>query len=206
MQAGGAQLMVSPTGELDSVDQIGAVIVAETQSGSPVCLRELGVPWLTYQSPPTLLNHYLRKNERGEWIRHPAITLGVQMRDGEQIAEFGSEVARTLAEFQERLLGKLEGLLEDMLDHLKATYKEIPAGSRPVAFGILFDKVQLLKNQPTSFTASAHVHITAENGKVREVARGEIASVLMGRAGRGHGNGRTVDHSGQAAGAAGPSD
>ncbi len=108
----------------------------------------------------------------------------------------------TIPEFQDRLLGKLEGLLEDMLDHLKATYKEIPAGSRPVAFAILFDKVQLLKNQPTSFTASAHVHITAENGKVREVARGEIASVLMGRAGRGHGNGRTVDRSGQAAGPA----
>ncbi len=106
---------------------------------------------------------------------------------GRSVRYIQEQAKATVPQFQNRLLRKLEGLLEDMLDHLKATYKEIPAGSRPVAFGILFDKVQLLKNQPTSFTASAHVHITAENGKVREVARGEIASVLMGRAGRGNG-------------------
>ena len=113
------------------------------------------------------------------------------------------EVAKaTVPEFQEKLLGKLERLLEEMLDYLLETYRDIPAASRAVAIGIIYDKIALLQNRPTAVTASAHVHITAKNGKVREVARGEIASVLMGRAGRGHGNGRTVDHSGQAAGPA----
>ena len=44
------------------------------------------------------------------------------------------EVAKaTLPEFQDRLLGKLEVLLDKMVDNLTTTYRDIPAGSRAVS-------------------------------------------------------------------------
>ena len=45
-----------------------------------------------YESPTQYLNHLTYRDARGEWQRTRAITLAVQMRAGEQIADFGEAV------------------------------------------------------------------------------------------------------------------
>jgi len=108
MQTGDSQIIVTPTGEFDNESEIGGLIVADTPSGSPVYLRELGEAWRTYRMPPPLLNYYTWRDDDGAWHRSPAVTLGVQMRDGEQIADFEVEVDKAL----DRLA---DGLPEDLI-------------------------------------------------------------------------------------------
>ena len=108
MQTGDSQIIVTPTGEFDTEAQIGGLIVADTPSGLPVYLRDLGEAWRTYTMPPPLLNYYTWRDDDGTWRRSPAVTLGVQMRDGEQIADLEVEVNTAL--------GKLaDGLPEDLI-------------------------------------------------------------------------------------------
>ena len=89
-----------------------------------------------------------------------------------------------IPEFEDRLLGKLEVRLEDMMNNLRETDRDIPAASREVAIGIIHDKIALLRNRPISVTASAVVHI--DN---REVCRGETTSILLGQSGARSGKG-----------------
>ena len=100
------------------------------------------------------------------------------------------QFTRAILEGMKATQAKLLALLFEKAD-------QIPPGQLPLAVGILTDKVATMEGRPQSITASAVVHV--DN---REIARGEIASVLMGRAGRGHGNGRNLDHSDQVAGPA----
>lgn len=79
------------------------LVIGEDESGAPVRLEEIGELFRGYQSPPILLNSYGRNGPSDDWIRTPAMTLSIQMRDGQQIAAFGEEINRVLAELEERL-------------------------------------------------------------------------------------------------------
>ena len=58
INAGGVDVTIHPSGEFTRDAQIGSVIVATSQSGSPVYLRDLVTITRNYQSPPPLLNFY----------------------------------------------------------------------------------------------------------------------------------------------------
>ena len=88
---------VDPSGEFKNAGEIGGVIISRDANGNAVYLRDLVDVVRSYQSPPSYLNYYTWKDARGTWHRSPAITLSVQMRSSEQIAEFGREVDATLA-------------------------------------------------------------------------------------------------------------
>ena len=70
----------------------------------------------TYQSPPTFLNYLTWRDPSGQWIRSRAITLGVNMRSGQQIDLFGKHV-------QEKLDGIKIYLPDDLVivPHLQAS-------------------------------------------------------------------------------------
>ena len=56
-----------------------------------------------YDSPPSFLNRYTRRDENGNWITTRAITLSVQMRKGEQISSFGKLVDANLESVRKSL-------------------------------------------------------------------------------------------------------
>jgi multidrug efflux pump subunit AcrB len=103
LEVGDKNLMIDPSGEFKSEKEIGDVLITTSPSGAPVYLRD-GVDILrAYDSPPQYLNFYNWRDSAGAWHRTRAITLSVQMRSGEQIAEFGKAVDAALESLKARL-------------------------------------------------------------------------------------------------------
>lgn len=98
VEIGPTEVIIYPSGAFNSVEEIGNVVITETQDGTPVYLRDLGDIVRGYQDPPSLLNFYKWQDESGDWHRSRAITLAVQMREHQQIGEFGNEMDQALAE------------------------------------------------------------------------------------------------------------
>src|SRR5215470_10503155 len=90
---------LDPSGKFETPQAIGDVIVTNSSnaSNSPVYLRDLVDISRAYDSQARYLNYFSWKGKTGEWHRSRAITLAVQMRDGEQIAQFGKSVDEKLA-------------------------------------------------------------------------------------------------------------
>jgi multidrug efflux pump subunit AcrB len=103
LAAEGKNLLIDPTGEFKNENEIGAVAVATSASGSPVYLRDLADVVRSYDNPPRFLNYYNWRDAQGAWRRTRAITLSAQMRSGEQIDKFGKGVDATLADLKKRL-------------------------------------------------------------------------------------------------------
>ncbi|MCC7181224.1 MAG: efflux RND transporter permease subunit [Acidobacteria bacterium] len=93
----GRSLLIDPSGEFTSEREIGDVIVGRSTQGRPVYLRDSVDVVRGYQTPPRLLNYYLAQQADGSWRRARSITLSVQMRPDQQIAEFGAAVDEALA-------------------------------------------------------------------------------------------------------------
>lgn len=102
MEAGNRNLTILPSGEFKNEGEIGGVLVP-TNIGKPVYLRDLVEIERNYENPPRFLNYFIRKNERGDWQRSPAITLAIQMRPGEQIGNFGKAVDAALKTIRQSL-------------------------------------------------------------------------------------------------------
>src|SRR5437867_6084360 len=82
---------------------MGDVLIHATGGGVPVYLRDLVEVTRAYDSPPRFLNFYTYKDAAGRWQRTRAITLSVQMRPGQQIAQFGAGVDQALDDLRPRL-------------------------------------------------------------------------------------------------------
>lgn len=93
----GRGLLIDPAGEFGSEREIGGVIVGQSESGRPVYLRDSVDIVRGYQTPAQNLNYLTIRQEDGSWRRARAITVALQMRPGEQIAEFGQAVDAALA-------------------------------------------------------------------------------------------------------------
>ncbi|HXC68494.1 MAG TPA: efflux RND transporter permease subunit [Pyrinomonadaceae bacterium] len=91
----GKNVTLDPAGEFKSEDEIGNVLVPTTK-GSSVYLRDLVDVVRAYESPARFQNFFNWRDSHGNWQRSRAITLSVQMRSGEQIAEFGKQVDAAL--------------------------------------------------------------------------------------------------------------
>src|ERR1051325_5435891 len=98
----GKNVTLDPGGEFKSVDEIGNVQV-RTSSGSSVYVRDLVDVVRGYESPARFQNFFNWRDSNGNWQRSRAITLSVQMRSGEQIAEFGKQVDVALAGLKQQL-------------------------------------------------------------------------------------------------------
>ncbi|HEU5249662.1 MAG TPA: efflux RND transporter permease subunit [Thermoanaerobaculia bacterium] len=103
LEAGGKNITIDPSGEFRSEKEIGDVLVTASSTGSPLYLRDLATIIRSYDTPPRFLNFFTSREKDGTWPRRRAITLGIQMRSGEQIAKFGRAVDAALAELRTRL-------------------------------------------------------------------------------------------------------
>jgi multidrug efflux pump subunit AcrB len=103
LEAGAKNIIVDPSGEFTSPAEIGNVIVGSSGFGEPVYLRDLVDIRSGYQSPARYLNYYTWKDPQGKWQRTRAVTLAVQMREGEQIGQFAKDVQAKLADTEKLL-------------------------------------------------------------------------------------------------------
>ncbi len=103
LEVGDKNLVLDPSGEFRSEKEIGNVIVGTSEKGTPVYLRDLVDIHRSYQSPARFLNYFTWRDGKGQWHRSRAITIGVQMRSGEQIAQFGKAVDASLDDVRRRL-------------------------------------------------------------------------------------------------------
>ncbi len=92
----GKNLGINPSGEFKNEKEIGDVLVTTSATGVPVYLRDIVDITRGYQNPPRYLNNYIWRDGGGQWQRSRAITLAVQMRSGEQIAQFGKDIDAAL--------------------------------------------------------------------------------------------------------------
>jgi len=103
LEVDGKGLLIDPSGEFQSAKEIGDVIMTVSPSGAPVYLRDGVDIYREYESPPLFLNHFVYREPQGNWRRSPAITLAVNMRTGQQIADFGVAVTTALEDLKKRL-------------------------------------------------------------------------------------------------------
>jgi multidrug efflux pump subunit AcrB len=103
VEAGDVQLFLEPSGAFTKASQIGGVAIAFTNDKAPVYLRDLVEIVPGYQSPPRFLNFYTHRDAGERWHRSPAITLAIDMRDGQQIGDFGENVDAALELLEGRL-------------------------------------------------------------------------------------------------------
>src|SRR5580704_14358698 len=99
LEVGPQSMQVNPSGRFESAQQIGEVIIGTASNGaqSPVYLRDLVDISRGYQSPAKYLNYLTWQEPSGNWHRSRAVTVAVQMKDGEQIDAFGRSVDQKLA-------------------------------------------------------------------------------------------------------------
>ena len=98
LEAGSKNILIDPSGEFARPADIGNVIVGTSGFGAAVYLRDLVDIRSGYQSPARYLNFYTWKDPQGKWQRTRAVTLSVQMREGEQIGQFSKDVQAKLEE------------------------------------------------------------------------------------------------------------
>jgi multidrug efflux pump len=96
LEVGPQDLNINPSGLFPDAPAIGNVIIGVSSSNSPVYLRDLVDISRTYQSPPTFLNYLTWHDANGQWVRSRAISLGINMRSGQQIDLFGKHVQEKL--------------------------------------------------------------------------------------------------------------
>jgi multidrug efflux pump subunit AcrB len=105
LEVGPQSIQIDPSGKFTSPQQIGGVIIGSSQSAaqSPVYLRDLVDISRGYQSPAKYLNYLTWADKQGKWRRSRAVTVAVQMKDGEQIDAFGRSVDAKLAAVKQYL-------------------------------------------------------------------------------------------------------
>src|SRR6201988_2618672 len=98
----GKNVTLDPAGEFKSEDEIGNVQV-RASNGASVYVRDLVDVVRGYESPARFQNFFNYRDSQGNWQRSRAITLSVQMRSGEQIADFGKQVDIALEGLRQQL-------------------------------------------------------------------------------------------------------
>ncbi len=96
LEVGPQDLTINPSGLFPDAPAIGNVIIGVSSSNSPVYLRDLVDISRSYESPPTFLNYLTWQDPSGQWVRSRAISLGINMRSGQQIDLFGKHVQEKL--------------------------------------------------------------------------------------------------------------
>ena len=107
LNARGRTISINTTGEFKSPDDLRNVIIGASPNGIPLYLRDLVDVDRGYDSPPTYLNTFTRRDDNGKWLTTRAITLSIQMRKGEQIGVFGTLVDANLQNIRKTLPGDL---------------------------------------------------------------------------------------------------
>ena len=103
LTVGSKSVVLNPSGEFQSEDEIGNVIIGVTSYGAPIYLRNVVDTVRAYDDPPQFLNFYSWRDGKGGWQRTRAISISVQMGKGEKVGHFAASVDKTLAAMQARI-------------------------------------------------------------------------------------------------------
>ncbi|MDP3427797.1 MAG: efflux RND transporter permease subunit, partial [Humidesulfovibrio sp.] len=103
VEAAGKSMLVDPSGEIVSEDELGGVTVGRVKNGALAYLRDMVDIERGYLSPPAKRHYHVVRDARGNWARMPAITLAITMKSGEQIGAFSKVVDATLESLKARL-------------------------------------------------------------------------------------------------------
>ncbi len=103
LTVGGKSVVLNPSGEFRSTDEIGNVIIGVTPYSAPVYLRNVVDTVRAYDDPPQFLNYYSWRDSSGQWQRTRAISVSIQMGKGEKVGHFAKAVDSTLANLKGRL-------------------------------------------------------------------------------------------------------
>jgi multidrug efflux pump subunit AcrB len=103
LDAYGRTVAIDTTGEYRSEQDIGDTLLATATSGSPVYVKDVVDVRRDYDSPARYQNYVTTRDRTGELRRARAITLALQMRAGEQIDRFSTQVDGALAALQQIL-------------------------------------------------------------------------------------------------------
>jgi len=107
LESAGRNVPIRSSGELKNEQEIGDLLLTISGSGAPVYMRDLFDISRGYETPARYLNFYNWRDDTGNWHRTRAVTLAIQMRHGEQIAEFGKAVDGALSSLRQCLPGDL---------------------------------------------------------------------------------------------------
>ncbi|WP_027176198.1 efflux RND transporter permease subunit [Desulfovibrio aminophilus] len=103
IEAQGKNLLINPSGEFKNASELASAVITVSKNGAPVYLRDIVDINRDYENPKTNLNYHVWRDPKGEWQRCRAITLAINMRSGEQIADFSEQVDGVLAGLKARL-------------------------------------------------------------------------------------------------------
>ncbi len=103
LTVGGKSVALNPSGEFQSIDEIGNVTIGVTPYGAPVYLRSVVDTVRAYDDPPQFLNYYSWRDPSGHWQRTRAVSISVQMGKGEKVSHFAASADATLAGLRGRL-------------------------------------------------------------------------------------------------------
>jgi len=109
LEIGRRAIDINPSGRFEDTSQIGDVIIGKASNAaqSPVYLRDLVDISRGYQTPAKYLNYLTWSDKEGRWHRSRAVTVSVQMKDGEQVDAFGRSVEEKLNAVRQYLPGDL---------------------------------------------------------------------------------------------------
>jgi multidrug efflux pump subunit AcrB len=97
-ETGQRQITLNPSGQFESPNAIGNIVVTTATAGAPVYLRDIVDISRAYHSPANYLNYYTWQDTEGHWRRSRAVTIAIYMRDQNQIAKFGESIDGKLSQ------------------------------------------------------------------------------------------------------------
>lgn len=103
LTVGEKSIAINPSGEFHSEEEIGSVTIGVTPYGAPVYLRNVVDTVRAYDDPPQFLNFYSWRDANGTWQRARAISVSVQMGQGEKVGLFAASADAILAALKTRL-------------------------------------------------------------------------------------------------------
>ena len=103
LEVGSKNITIDPSGEFTSEREIGEMMTPRVPGALPAHLRDVVDVSRDYESPASFKNYYSYKGPDGRWRRARAITVAIQMRQGEQIREFGTKIDKVLADLTSQL-------------------------------------------------------------------------------------------------------
>jgi multidrug efflux pump subunit AcrB len=98
----GQALVIKPSGEFKSEDELGSVPI-DVQPGYPLYLRDVAEIVRGYQDPPRQLHYRTIRSPEGLGGPRRAVTLAVRHIKGTQIAEFAADVNAKISKVQAEL-------------------------------------------------------------------------------------------------------
>lgn len=99
----GRSMTLLPTGEFQNEADLGNVLIPDAAKARMIPLRNLVSIERGYADPATFLNFYTYRDAQGQWQRAGAVTLAVNMREGEKIVDFSERVDAMLADLKGRM-------------------------------------------------------------------------------------------------------